>query len=299
MTAMLRVALRPRFLGLLALMIAATLVCGLLATWQWQRAHRALTAEPAAEQVVPLADLLAVGEPVTNAAAGRIVGARGTFAADEQVLVPGRRIDGTDAVIVVTALHVPQDDGSIARLPVARGWIAEDDVRGADGSLDAALAPAPPAGEVELTGRLEASEEARAGVADDGTTETISTPMLVNAWGSPMYSGYVAQVSDSPGLSPMPAADSAFSRGLNWQNLGYALQWVVFGAFFLYLWWRSVRTRHLDEQADRAERAEAARSHPSVPEAHTGDDHTPPAPAGTTASADAKEDGSADYPAPR
>ena len=31
MVAMLRVALRPRFLGLLALMIVATIVCGLLA----------------------------------------------------------------------------------------------------------------------------------------------------------------------------------------------------------------------------------------------------------------------------
>src|SRR5699024_10677969 len=46
--AMLRTALRPRFMGLLALMIVATIVCGLLASWQWDRAHRALRAEEGA-----------------------------------------------------------------------------------------------------------------------------------------------------------------------------------------------------------------------------------------------------------
>lgn len=296
MAAMLRVALRPRFLGLLALMIVATLVCGLLATWQWQRAHRALTAAPETQQAVPLDGLAAVGEPVTNAAAGRLVTVSGTFDPAEQVLVPGRRIDGVDAVIVVTSLHVTAADGTEARLPVARGWLPEDEVRGADGQVDAARAPTPPAGEVELTGRLEASEQAQAGIADDGTAAQISTPLLVNAWGSPMYSGYVAQTSETAGLRPMPAADSAFSRGLNWQNLGYAAQWVIFGAFFLYLWWRSVRTRFLDEQADRLD---ALRAREQAAGAHTGVDDRMPARVGQTAPPGAKEDGSAEHPAAR
>src|SRR5699024_11683347 len=48
-----------------------------------------------------------------------------------------------------------------------------------------------------------------------------------------------------------------FSRNLNWQNIGYSAQWVLFGGFFLYLWWRSVRTAHLDEQAAQREALEA------------------------------------------
>lgn len=114
--------------------------------------------------------------------------------------------------------------------------------------------PAPPAGPVEVTGMLEASEAAQSGIGADGTVQEIATPLLVNVWGAPMYAGYVAETSPSPGLRPMPAAVSEFSRGLNLQNLGYAAQWILFGGFFLYLWWRSVRTRYLDERADAHDR---------------------------------------------
>lgn len=266
---MLRVALRPRFLGLLAAMIAATIVCGLLAGWQWDRAHRSLQAQSAGTaQTVPLEQALAVGSPVTNRNDGRAVTATGTFDADEQVLVPGRRIDGSDAVIVVTALHVPQAGGGEARLPVARGWVAASDVTDASGTLDVDLAPEPPSGTVTVTGRLEASESASSAI-EDGVAQEIATPLLVNVWGSPMYSGFVAATSPMSGLEPMPEATSAFSRGLNLQNLGYAAQWIAFGLFFLYLWWRSVRTQYEDEEAERAEQV---RSRLEPRAGHTGDD---------------------------
>jgi len=300
---MLRVALRPRFLGLLTLMIAATLVCGLLATWQWHRAHRALEVAPPSSEVVELSDIAAVGDPVTNENSGRAVRVSGTYDPSEQVLVPGRRIDGTDAVIVVTALHVVQGDGSDARLPVARGWIPAADVTDAGGELDPSAVPSAPTGTVDVTGRLEASEAAQSGVGADGTVQEIATPLLVNVWGAPMYAGYVAETSAAEGLHPMPVATSAFSRGLNWQNLGYALQWIVFGVFFLYLWWRSVRTRYLDE---RAEAEELVRSRLSAAKEHTGGGEMPddgtailPHEVRSTASADAKEDSSADDTAAR
>ncbi|MFC0675289.1 SURF1 family protein [Brachybacterium hainanense] len=254
---MLRVAVRPRFLGLLALMVAATLVCGLLATWQWDRAHRAITSRSSPTDVaVPLEEALPLGGAVTNEVSGDPVLAGGTFAIQEQVLVPDRRIDGTTAVIVVTALHVEQEGGGEARLPVARGWIPQADVTGPDGSLDPALVPAAPSGHVEIRGLLEASEAATGGI-EDGIVHEIATPLLVNAWGEPMYAGYLAQTSAAEGLSPMPSAQSSFQAGLDWQNLGYAAQWVLFGAFFLYLWWRSVRTAYLDERADELTRLSA------------------------------------------
>lgn len=250
---MLRTALRPRMLGLLALMVAATLVCGLLATWQWDRAHRALTTRDAAPQELgQVQDVLEVGGAVTNDMVGDLVDARGSFDPAEQLLVPGRQIDGAEATIVIAALHVDLADGSAARLPVARGWLPTAEVTGADGELDPSLAPPPPQGEVQVTGRIEASEAASDGI-QDGVASEIATPLLVNEWGGPMYAGYVAQTSEAPGLSPMPTAQSAFSRGLDWQNIGYAAQWILFGAFFLYLWWRSVRTAYLDELADRRE----------------------------------------------
>jgi cytochrome oxidase assembly protein ShyY1 len=253
---MLRVALRPRFLGLLALMVVATLVCGLLATWQWDRAHQAITDDAAgSEHLGDIRDVLGVGDAVTNAIVGDTVTATGSYVPGEQVVVPGRNIDGTEAVLVVSSLGVDLEDGTRARLPIARGWLPAAELTGADGEIDASLAPAPPAGEVEITGRLEASESAADGVSD-GLAGRIATPLLVNEWGSPMFAGYVALAAPDAPLQPLPAAESEFSRGLNWQNIGYSLQWVLFGAFFLYLWWRSVRSTHLDEVADRREAME-------------------------------------------
>lgn len=256
MSLMLRVALRPRFLGLLALMVVATLVCGLLAGWQWDRAHRAITDKadgPA--QLGDIEDVLGVGDAVTNAIVGDIVTATGAFTADDQVVVPGRSIDGEDAAIIVAALHVDLDDGTEALLPVARGWVRADEVTGGDGEIDASLAPPVPDGQVQVTGRLEASESAVGGV-EDGVVDEIATPLLVNEWGSPMYAGFVAVTEPADGMQPMPPAESAFSKGLNWQNIGYSLQWVLFGGFFLFLWWRSVRTAYLDELAEQREALE-------------------------------------------
>lgn len=255
---MLRVALRPRFLGLLALMVAATVVCGLLATWQWDRAQRALQAQtdgPAA--LGRIQDVTAVGDAVTNEKVGGIVTAEGSFDPSQQVVVTGRRIDGVDAVIIVSALHVPEPDGTTALLPVARGWVPAGEVMNDDGSVRTGDLPAAPSGAVRLEGRLEASEAASGGVVD-GVAPEIATPLLVNLWGGPMYAGYVAQTSPADGLRPMPVATSEFRAGLNWQNVGYALQWVLFGAFFLYLWWRSVRSTHLDELADQRDALRAA-----------------------------------------
>lgn len=255
---MLRTALRPRYLGLLALMVAATVLCGLLASWQWDRAHRAITEQQGApEHLGSLPEVIGVSDPVTNDIVGSAVDATGTFDASEQVVVTGRVIDGQDAVIVVTALHVRTADGEQARLAVARGWMPASEARGADGEVDPSAVPAPARGEVRITGLLEASEAASGGVSG-GVAPEISAPMLVNEWGAPMYTGYLAQTSPADDLAPMPEATSAFRAGMDWQNLGYALQWVLFGAFFLYLWWRTVRTAHREEVEDRRAAALAA-----------------------------------------
>ncbi|MEU2419268.1 SURF1 family protein [Brachybacterium paraconglomeratum] len=277
---MLRVALRPRFLGLLALMIVATIVCGLLAGWQWDRAHRALTDKAdGPQQIGDIREVVGVGDAVTNEMVGDIVTADGRFAAGEQVLVPGRRIEGQDAVIVVTAFLVELEDGTEARLPVARGWLPAEDVTGEDGVLDPALAPAAPEGEVHLSGRLEASESASGGVVD-GVAREIATPLLVNEWGSPMYAGYLALDEAEAPLSALPAAESQFSRGLDWQNIGYSFQWVAFGVFFLYLWWRSVRTAYRDELDDRREEVERLLAEASSDQADGADHAAGLAPSG-------------------
>ncbi|WP_058234811.1 SURF1 family protein [Devriesea agamarum] len=295
---MLRVALRPRFLGILTLMMAIATVCGLLASWQWDRAHRALTAQSTsdAEHPVPLDQVLTPSQAVTNEASGRRIEARGTFDPSLQILIPDRRIEERNAVLVVTALRVHHGSDT-ALLPVVRGWVemppgAEADGTaggGGGGSAEAgqegpasghdgaalkeikeAIAP-PPSGTVTVSGWLEASEAAQQGIIGDGLAGEISTQALLNVWGGPMYSGFVASSSpvaaagETAGtgnataparrspmpLHAMPRPESAFAQGLNLQNLGYAVQWILFAGFFLYLWWRMVRQTYRDEMQAR------------------------------------------------
>lgn len=269
---MLRVALRPKFLGLLALMATATLVCGLLANWQFERATRALDAreETTSAAPVPIEELMDAHAPVTNAVQGRLASFTGEFVPSEQVLVPGREIDGHDAAVVVTNARITKGPLRGTSIPVARGYTTAP-------SSEWGTLPEPPTGSHEIVVRLEASEEASGTVRHEGdggvaTVGTLSSTLLVNVWEGPMLAGYGALTNEARqymagpgesdgagataadawrGLGPLPAAQSSFTSGLNLQNFGYMLQWILFGVFFLYIWWRSVRSTYLDEQAER------------------------------------------------
>ena len=208
--------------------------------------------------------------PVTNAVQGRLASFTGEFVPSEQVLVPGREIDGHDAAVVVTNARITQGPLRGTSIPVARGYTTAP-------SSEWDTLPEPSTGERTIVVRLEASEEASGTVRHEGdggvaTVGTLSSTLLVNVWEGPMLAGYGALTNEArqymagPGesdgasataadawrdLGPLPAAQSSFTSGLNLQNFGYMLQWILFGVFFLYIWWRSVRSTYLDEQAER------------------------------------------------
>jgi cytochrome oxidase assembly protein ShyY1 len=256
-TTMLRAAVRPRMLLLLVLLLAAAALCARLGVWQLDRAqvHGAAaaerhTAELVAAPAVPLADALAPQTTFTGDLVGRKVSVTGTYDAAGQLLVTGRAHDGVTGFLVLTPLRTAGD----AVLPVVRGWVATP-----------ADADQPPAGSVDVTGYLQASEEAGDGIAE-GRTDGISSAELLNSWGGPIYTGYLVVTSSDPAqassvvlLDPPTKPGS----GLNIQNLAYAAQWWIFGAFAVLLWLRLVR----DE----------ARG--SGPEPDAGDDDAEPAPA--------------------
>lgn len=150
-----------------------------------------------------------------------------------------------------------------------------EDVTGEDGVLDPALAPAAPEGGPPL-GRLEAERvrlrrrRRRRGAGD-------RDPAAGQRVGLAMYAGYLALDEARGPLSALPA-ESQFSRGLDWQNIGYSFQWVAFGVFFLYLWWRSVRTAYRDEPTTAARRSRGCSPRPPAirPTARTTPPDSPP-----------------------
>ncbi|GAA2827662.1 SURF1 family protein [Kitasatospora aburaviensis] len=252
-----RFLLTPRWLGGTALAVAAVAVCVWLGSWQLgrfedkvsshQEISRSVTAAGAAR---PLGELLGEGSPqVTTDTVGRAVTVSGTFDQEHQLVVPNRVLDGKQGYYVLTPLRT--DDGRT--VAVVRGW--------APGTPAAeASAAAAPAGEVTVTGRLQAGETSGSGGAvagglPAGQLGTINQAALVNklsydGW----YDGWVAADTVPAGLTAVPTVQPQGGNGLSlraFQNLGYTLEWFVFGGFVVFMWFRLAR-REAEAEQDRA-----------------------------------------------
>ena len=229
-------------LVLLVVLLAAAAVCARLGVWQLDRAHverDAADRSAAAGTTAPVAldDVLAPQTSFRGELVSRAVTASGTYEPEGELLVPGREVDGRAGVLVLTPLRTQATGGSgAAVLPVVRGWVP---------SADDADALAVPTGPVTVTGYLQPSEASGALDTEAGTAEAISSAQLVNAWGGPIYAGYLVLADATPApddaltLLPRPGADD--DGGWDLRNLGYAAQWWIFGIFALGLWWRMVR----------------------------------------------------------
>ena len=252
---MIAVALRPRMLVLLLVFLAAAAVCARLGVWQLDRAQARgdlaaahAAAEQASEGPESLGALLAPQSTFPGDLVGRQGWGEGGYDAAGQLLVAGRAHDGQEGFLVLTPLRVSEDGtggqswahlSGAPILPVVRGWIPAGEATPDAEQLT------PPTGTVHLTGYLQASEAKGYTELPAGQTDSISSAALANDWGSPIYSGYLVVVSSDPAQDPALALLDRPSieggDGLNLQNLFYALQWWIFGAFAVALWLRTVR----------------------------------------------------------
>ena len=262
---MLRTALKPQWIAALVGALVVSWVFVLLSQWQFSRSvSEAPPAPRTIEDVRPLTGVLRPGEVFPAPAADQMVTFHGAYDPRRQVLVRDRLQNGQKGWWVVTAFAVegaPAVGGEHgAVIPVARGWIASPQ--------DAAP---PPPGQLTLTGRLEPSEAPQAAQdAAAGQIATLSVAQLINIWDVPSYTGFVgvtkevtpsgAEAAAAPGLQPLSIEAQPIEQPVNWLNIFYAVEWVVFAGFSIFLWWRLVRDdyeRTQDALADAAA-AEAA-----------------------------------------
>jgi cytochrome oxidase assembly protein ShyY1 len=259
----LRTALKPRWLGLLALLLVILVSFTLLGLWQLSvardKGHADALARIARE---PVADVTTVLQPhgaFPGDGSGRLVRATGTYAGARQVLVAPRRLDGRDGAWVVTPLLVSR---SGATLPVVRGFVT-----------DLSSVPPAPSGEVSVQGSLAPGESPADAPAASGSSTPVlgalDLSVLVNRWPGDLYNGFVFAVEEHAGSAPGAAvAPSGLERvppppvaagGLKWRNAAYALQWWVFAAFAAYMWFRMVRDdAQQQQQQPERRRADAA-----------------------------------------
>ncbi|TYL56032.1 SURF1 family protein [Nocardioides sp. BGMRC 2183] len=188
-------------------------------------------------------DVLAPGDPVAADEEWRVVTATGTYDVDDTVIVRYRTDDnglpGVDAVVpLVTA------DGTA--LLVDRGWYGTDDpaTTGSD-------VPAPPEGEVTITGWVRADGTGDSTVVHDQSTRAISSIAIGDALDREVYGGFVDLRSEDPEpAEPLTRAElPELDEG---PHFFYGLQWWFFGvlaaAGFGYLAWDERRNGRRGER---------------------------------------------------
>lgn len=237
----------------------------LLSRWQLSSSEEGRTVfDPAKESVQPIQDAIPAGEPALASFADQAVQAQGSYLPDSTVLVEDRLQDGDTGWWVVDALQVQDsagqwsDAGADIVLPVVRGWVS-DPARGWEAET--------PTGEVVVVGRYLPPEAPMATEDQDtGVYRTLSPAQLTNVWEAPVYSGFLTADAEStaddgahlaadgtlptdgqllsPGLEVVQVDQQPTDTSVNWLNLFYAIEWLVFAAFAIWIWLRTVADDH-------------------------------------------------------
>lgn len=183
----------------------------------------------------PVGEVMAPGEPVAAAEEWRVVEATGTYAIDDTVIVRYRTRDGEAGVDVVVPLETT--DGTT--LLVDRGWYATDN-RGATRED----VPAPPSGEVTITGWARQDAEGSSTEVADLSTRAVNSDRIGEALGRDVLGGWVDLRSESP-EPETPLLPAELPDLDNGPHFFYGLQWWFFGALaifgFFYLIYDEVR----------------------------------------------------------
>ncbi|MEK9599514.1 MAG: SURF1 family protein [Pontimonas sp.] len=234
-----RVARRPKWIAALFLALGVASIFGLLGQWQLDRSiEQGTIIERNTETVVPLESVATPQSVITSEASGRMVSVECRFVEGDDVVLDNRRtLQGVGQWLV---RHCMIEQGN--SLAVAVGF--------APSGVSANTLPATTG---EIVGRYVPTESPQQSDFVAGEISTVAIPELLNLWAGPgpVYGGYLVLSEAPEGLTTIGTEAPPTESQLNWLNLFYALQWVIFGLFALYLWWRLVR----DEWEREAENA--------------------------------------------
>ncbi|MER6628688.1 SURF1 family protein [Streptomyces sp. NPDC000987] len=239
-------------LTLVALLLIPTMIR--LGFWQMhrydqrtarnQQVSEALHADPE-----PVERLTSPGHAVTGEQKYRTVTARGSYDTAHEVAVRRRtNSDGEVGYHVLTPFVLT--DGKV--LLVNRGWVPAND-RSQSAFPEV---PAPPRGQVTVTGRLMPDETtAASGIKDlkglpDRQIMLINSEEQARRLGARVLGGYIQQTAPEPkGGTPQLISDPGSEDAP--LNYAYMIQWWLFAAAVPVGWWALARR----EARDRAQAA--------------------------------------------
>ena len=251
---MLRLALKPRWLGFLALVLLLVTAFVMLSAWQIDRAQSKSQRADNPELAVakPFNDIMEAQGPMPGYLADQRVTISGHFLPDQQIIVDDRYLNRTKGYWVVT-MFAPDDpeyaqaadtgniDSKPTAIPVVRGWTEDLETAKAstasdkDVTLDARIAP--------IEGPLDTKD------LPEGVVRSVSTSQIVNLFDVYTYSAFLFPQEKpevgigSDQLSYVPYQEPQ-DEGFDLQSAFYALEWIVFAVFAVYIWFRLLRDEY-------------------------------------------------------
>jgi len=234
-----------------------------LGMWQRSRYHER-TAENAVIRTamnappVPIEGTDAVGAAVPQKARWKQLTLVGTFDTAHQFLARNHQENGNPGFYVVTPLTL----GDGTAVLVNRGWIPTVD----SDEQQSPVIPAPPAGTVTITGRLQQSEtKGNTGIRDvtsglpAGQISLINTDALALKTGLQLRGGYTEVITSKPadsatnssGVQITPVDAPSLDEG---PYLSYWFQWWLFCVIAIGGWVTIIRreAQHRDREAAEA-----------------------------------------------
>lgn len=246
---MLRIALRPKWIAALIACLAVAAAFAALAQWQVDRSvDTGLVVERPTETVLPLETVTKPQGPTGLAADGQRVSVKGLFVEGDWLVVSDRYNAGEPGYWVVGHFVTPERVG----LVVAIGWTesASQAEKTAD-ILNSMLTP--DVADTAITGRYFASEGPQDSDYQAGELSAVAPSAFINLWAEAdpggVYGGYLVATDTSAALGTSAAAGLSIIDSVpppstvevNWLNIFYAIEWLVFAGFAVFLWWRLVR----------------------------------------------------------
>lgn len=243
-----------RWLALFGVLVLIIVVFARLGVWQMAVARDDAETQAYAERALletePIAELLQPYQSFPDEISLAPVLVTGEYdqAADAEFLIPDRRLDGQPGYWVVTRMQT--DEGP---------WIAM--VRGF--VQDPAQVPQAPSGTVLADGVLAPGEAPATGQDyPAGQRGTLDLSALINEWPGDPYNAFVLVQTETPAGAEVASVDESDGSGIgpgaamqripapviggevDWRNLGYAMQWWVFAAFAVFMYWKFLRDAH-------------------------------------------------------
>lgn len=253
-----RIAIRPRWIAALLLSLAIAAAFAALGQWQLSRSiDTSVPAESSTESPVELSSATSTGTGVPENLAGQRVFVTGSFVASDFSILSNRvNVDSTGYWVV--GHFITTDDGAPS-LAVALGWAATlDRAEAAVVTLaDAALA----GDTIRVAGRYLPSDSPQQSDFEAGEQSALAVAELINQWsdvGPAVYTGFVVSDAASIGLELIDSPPPSSAATVNLLNIFYAVEWIAFAGFAVYLWYRLVKDVWEREEAERAEAGAAA-----------------------------------------